>query len=91
MATEPETRKDTSKTITIIVNAEEKVVDKKDELTFDEVVDLAFDPRPVGDQIVYTITYYRGHGSKPDGHLLEGESVKAKDGTVFNVKYTDKS
>lgn len=91
MSTAQEAQKDRSKTITIIVNAEEKVVDKKEELTFDEVVDLAFNPRPAGDQIVYTITYYRGHGHKPEGHLLEGESVRAKDGMVFNVKYTDKS
>jgi hypothetical protein len=91
MATAAETETDESKTMTIIVNAEEKVVDRKDELTFDEVVDLAFDPRPIGGQIVYTITYYRGHGSKPEGHLLEGGSVKTKAGMVFNVKYTDKS
>jgi hypothetical protein len=83
--------RDKSQTITIVVNAETKVVERKEELTFDEVVDLAFDPRPVGDQIIYTITYYRGHGDKPEGHLLEGESVKAKEGMVFNVKYTDKS
>lgn len=89
MATAAETPK--TKTITIIVNAEEKVVDKKDQLTFDEVVDLAFNPRPVGDQIVYTITYYRGHGNEPEGHLLEGQSVKVKDRMVFNVKFTDKS
>lgn len=86
-----EPKMDKSKTIPVIVNAEEKVLDEKDELTFDEVVDLAFDPRPVGDQIVYTITYYRGHGSKSEGHLLEGGSVKVKAGMVFNVKYTDKS
>lgn len=79
------------KTITIVVNAEEKVVNKNHELTFDEVIDLAFNPRPVGGQLVYTITYYRGHGSKPEGHLIEGESVKTKAGMVFNVKYTDKS
>jgi hypothetical protein len=87
-----EDQKDKSKTITIIVNAEEKTIPKKDQdLTFDEVIDLAFDPRPVGTEIVYRITYYRGHGNKPDGHLLEGQSVKAKDGMVFSVKYTDKS
>jgi hypothetical protein len=89
--TAPEVNRDHSQTITVIVNAEEKVVEKNDELTFDEVVDLAFSPRPVGEQIVYTITYYRGHGEKPEGHLLEGNAVKAKDGMVFNVKYTDKS
>jgi hypothetical protein len=91
MATAAQQDKDKSKTITIIVNAEERIVAKKEELTFDEVVDLAFNPRPAGDQIVYTITYYRGHGNKPEGHLLEGESVRAKAGMVFNVKYTDKS
>ena len=91
MATTENSHSDRSKTITIIVNAEEKVVDKQEDLTFDEVVDLAFDPRPVGDQIVYTITYYRGQANRPEGHLLEGQSVKAKDGMVFNVRYTDKS
>lgn len=89
--TAAEANKDHTQTITVIVNAEEKVVEKNDDLTFDEVVDLAFNPRPVGDQIVYTITYYRGHGEKPEGHLLEGKSVKPKDGMVFSVKYTDKS
>lgn len=91
MAATAEAQNDRSKTITIIVNAEKKVVDKNEDLTFDEVVDLAFDPRPVGNEIVYTITYYRGHSDKPEGHLLEGGSVKAKEGMVFNVKYTDKS
>lgn len=91
MTTVEKSHEDKSKAITIIVNAEERIVERKEELTFDEVVDLAFNPRPVGDQIVYTITYYRGHGNKPEGHLLEGQSVKAKEGMVFNVKYTDKS
>ena len=83
--------KDKPKTITIVVNGEPKTVDKKEELAFDEVVDLAFNPRPVGEQIVYEITYWRGHGNKPEGHLVEGGSVKVKDGMVFNVTYTDKS
>jgi hypothetical protein len=91
MTTAAEAKTNKSETITIVVNAEEKVVDKNDELTFDEVIDLAFNPRPVGGQIVYTITYYRGHGNKPEGHLIGGESVKTKAGMVFNVKYTDKS
>jgi Multiubiquitin len=78
------------KTVTIVVNGEQKVVDK-DRVTFDEVVDLAFNPRPVGQQIVYEITYWRGPGKKPEGHLVEGESVNVKDGMVFNVTYTDKS
>lgn len=78
-------------TITIIVNGEAKIVDKKDELTFDEVVDLAFNPRPVGDNIEFTVTYRKGHGDKPEGTLVEGESVKVQDGMIFNVTPTDKS
>jgi hypothetical protein len=90
-AVEDTQSKDKSKTVTIVVNGEPMTVPKKDDLTFDEVVDLAFNPRPIGDQIVYEITFWRGHGSKPEGHLVEGGSVKLKDGMVFNVTYTDKS
>ena len=79
------------KTVTIIVNGEEKQVEKKEELSFDELVDLAFDPRPTGDMIVFTITYRRGEGNKPEGTLAEGGSVKVKDGMIFNVTATDKS
>lgn len=78
------------KTVTIIVNGEEKTVEK-DELTFEEVVDLAFDPRPTGEMMVFTVTYRRGHGNKPEGTLTEGDSVKVKDGMIFNVTATDKS
>jgi hypothetical protein len=78
-------------TITIIVNGVEKELDKKEELTFDEVVDLAFDPRPTGENVVFAITYRRGHGNKPEGSLVQGESVKVKDGMIFNVTATDKS
>lgn len=79
------------KTITIIVNGREKEVPKKDKLTFDELVALAFDPVPTGEFICFTITYRKGHGNKPEGTLAEGESVKPKDGMIFNVTATDKS
>ena len=79
------------KQITVIVNGEQKLIDKNAELSFDEVVDLAFNPRPTGENIVFTITYRRGRGDKPEGTLVEGGSVKVKDGMVFNVTATDKS
>lgn len=79
------------KTVTIIVNGREKEVPKNDDLTFDELVVLAFDPVPTGEFICFTITYRKGHGNKPEGTLAEGESVKAKDGMIFNVTATDKS
>lgn len=74
----------------VIVNGRQKVV-SADELTFDEVVALAFDPVPGGPNWVFTITYRRGHGNKPDGTLQSGESVKVKEGMIFNVTATDKS
>jgi hypothetical protein len=75
---------------TIIVNGREKTVTTK-ELSFSEIVALAFDPPPTGQNIVFTITYRRGHGNKPEGSLTEGETVKVKEGMIFNVTATDKS
>lgn len=85
------TKPDESKDITIIVNGREKTVLKNNDLTFNELVVLAFDNPPSGENIVFTITYRKGHGNKPEGSLAEGESVKAKDGMIFNVTSTDKS
>jgi hypothetical protein len=79
-----------SQTVTIYVNTKPKVVEK-DEITFDEIVKLAYDNPPTGPNWVFTVTYHRGHGSKPEGSLRQGESVKVKDGMVFDVTATDKS
>lgn len=74
----------------VIVNGRKKVV-TTDELTFNEVVALAYDPIPSGPNWVFTITYRHGGGRKPEGTLLPGESVKVKEGMIFNVTATDKS
>ena len=79
-----------SKDFTIVVNGRQKVVTAK-ELSFSEVVSLAFDNPPTGPNIVFTITYRRGEGNKPEGSLVEGEKVKIKEGMIFNVTATDKS
>lgn len=78
------------KEFTIIVNAQEKQVTGK-ELTFEQVVNLAFPGGPQGGNRVYTVTYRRGEGNKPEGSLIAGESVKIKKGMIFNVAATDKS
>ncbi|MDA3873268.1 MAG: multiubiquitin domain-containing protein [Kiritimatiellae bacterium] len=75
---------------TIIVNGSEKVVTSK-ELTFDEVVALGLDPVPTGPNICLTVTYRRGHGEKPEGSLMQGETLKIKEGMIINVTATDKS
>jgi hypothetical protein len=73
-----------------VINAREQVVTSKD-LTFEQLVTYAFPTAPSGDNVLFTISYRRGHGDKPEGSLLAGESVKVKDGMVFVVSATDKS
>ena len=78
------------KGFSIIVNGREKTVENE-ELTFDRIIALAFHDPPTGEFICFTITYRCAGGRKPEGTLIEGESVKVRDGTVINVTVTDKS
>lgn len=78
------------KQVTIIVNGREKTVSEK-ELSFDQLVKLAFETPPTGENICFSMTFRRGQGNKPEGMLSEGESVKVKEGMIFNVTATDKS
>lgn len=78
------------KDVTIVVNATQKTV-QKDDITYDEVVRLAFETPPYGENTLFSVTYRRGHGNKPEGILATGESVKVKEGMIFDVTATDKS
>lgn len=82
---------DKDKTVTIVVNGRRKNWPKNDDISFEEVVRLAFENPPSGDDIQFTVQYTRGHGNKPAGTLLEGQSVKVKDGMVFDVTATNRS
>lgn len=79
-----------NKEFNIIVNGRQKVVSAK-EISFAEIVALAFDNPPTGPYIIFTVTYRRGSGNKPEGTLVEGETVKIKEGMIFDVTCTDKS
>ena len=81
---------DSEKGIRIIVDGTPHVV-ATDEVTFDEVVNLAYPGGGRGNLITYTVTFYDGGGRPPEGALAEGEKAKVKDGTVFNVTRTDRS
>lgn len=74
----------------IVVNGRRRDVHKS-QLTFDEIVKLAFDNPPQGEFICLTITFRGGDSSKPEGTLLEGETIKLVCGMIFNVTATDKS
>ena len=78
------------KLTTLIVNGRPKVVEAK-ELTFVDLVRLAFDDAVFNDTTIYTVTYKRGHGEKPEGTLVNGDAVKLKEGMIFNFARTDKS
>jgi hypothetical protein len=77
--------------VQIIVNGRPRAW-KKDEISFAEVVALAFETPPYGENTLFSVTYRRGHGNKPEGILAEGDPpVKVKDGMIFDVTATDKS
>ena len=78
------------KTVNIIVNGTSKRTDDES-ISFDRLVAFAFPDPPTGKYICFTITYRGAGGRKPEGSLVEGDSVKIKEGTVFNVTVTDKS
>jgi Multiubiquitin len=74
----------------VVVNGRRKKV-HTNRLTFDEVVRLAFDPPPHGDGVQITVQYTRGPEHKPSGTLVEGQSVKVRDGMEFDVTATNRS
>lgn len=78
------------KVFAIAVNAQKKEV-AETKLTFDDVVKLAFPIPPTGPNIMFTIKYRKGPQINPKGSLLEGHSVRIKNGMIFDVTPTDRS
>lgn len=79
-----------NKEITILVNAREKVWTEKN-ISYDEVVILAFGSISTDPNVSYTITYKKGDNNKPEGIMVKGDEVKVKDGMRFNVTQTNRS
>jgi hypothetical protein len=74
----------------IIVNGRKKEVSTKT-LTFDQVVALAFNPVPSGPNVQFSVTYRKGPKKNHEGTMTEGETVRIKDGMIFDVTETNKS
>jgi hypothetical protein len=73
----------------VFINGREVKIREK-ELTFAQVVALS--GMPTGPEIVFTISYRKGHGEKPEGSMVEGGApVKVMKGMVFNVSSTNRS
>jgi hypothetical protein len=72
----------------IYVNTE-AVVWNRPQISYDELVKLAFPDGPVNGNVRYTITWTKPDGS--EGAVLKGGKVKVVDGMKFDVRNTDKS
>lgn len=83
-------KQEKQKNITIIVNAREKVWSEK-EISYQQVIELAFGSYSSDPNVVYSVTYSKGEEPKHEGSLVDGSSVKVKKGMVFNVTQTNKS
>lgn len=75
------------KDFTIFVNGREKQVTGKVQ-SFAEIVALA--NFPADPNTIFTVTYKKGRRNQ-EGALVEGDTVKLKDGMIFNVTPTSKS
>jgi len=78
------------KAFEIIINARPYEVETK-ELSFEDVVNLAYNNAPPsGPNVIITVTYSRGENGK-EGSMLSGDRVKVKTKMVFDVSATDRS
>jgi hypothetical protein len=75
---------------TIIVNARRKTVTGR-KISFEQVVKLAFPDGPPSPQTVYTVAYSNGPPRNPEGKMIAGQTVKIRDGMVFDVTETSRS
>lgn len=61
------------------------------EISFEQVVILAYGAISNDPKVIYTVTYKRGHGNKPEGSMVKGEVVKVKNEMRFNVSESNQS
>src|SRR5882724_2946187 len=74
----------------IIVNGREKDWDKR-EISFQEVIILAFTKYIDKPTMVYTVAYEDGPRQNPEGSMVRGETIFIKNKMIFHATATDKS
>jgi hypothetical protein len=77
-----------NKTYSIIVNGRQREVSSR-QLSYSEVVSIAFQNDQPDPNVLYTVAYANPHGK--DGTLAEGQDVHVKNGMSFNVSKTSRS
>ncbi len=78
------------RTITIFVNTRPHLIEKKEAISFEEVVAIGYPTAPAGTNVAYSVMYERADGSH-DGSLVPGQSVGVREGMRFDVTATDRS
>jgi hypothetical protein len=82
--------KEKQKAVIIIVNTRPKEWFEK-EISYEQVIVLAFGNYTNNENMKYTVDYARGDESKHEGSLIKGQSIKVKKEMIFNVTQTNKS
>lgn len=83
-------RKIEPRMITIRVNSRKREVEPGT-ISFERLIELAFETPPTGPNVAFTVSYRKGPQPKPEGSLLPGQSIPVIEGMVFHVTATDKS
>ncbi len=87
---ENQTNKESPVKIQIIVNGREKIWTEQD-ISFDQVIILAFGSISPDPNVVYTVTYKFIDGDRRGGSMVKGDSIKVKKGMIFNATSTNRS
>lgn len=74
----------------IIVNAKEHNWSRS-QISFSEIIQLAYGQSCNNPMTIHTVTYKRGIPSKPEGSLVKGESISIINKIIINVTQTNKS
>ena len=61
------------------------------EVSFEELVDIAYPDAPPNSNRMFTVTYRHGPLDRPEGSLAPSQRLRAVHGVVFNVTATNKS
>jgi hypothetical protein len=79
-----------TKALEIFVNSRSKTVTGK-EISYTDVVKLAFADAFQNPNTIYTVTYRYADGNKAGGSMVEGDTVKLKKEMQFNVQFSTRS
>ena len=77
-------------TVPVVVNGRPRELVAQ-EVSFEDLVGLAFPERSDLTRGMFTVTYRHGPVDRPEGSLVPSQSIRATRGTVVHVTATDKS